>query len=414
MARGDRWRWALMFSAWLVSCVTNHEQLEKRPTGGGGAGGSIGASAGARNLMGGAGSGSSAMGGAGHADDEPPGRSVLTFVNGIVDAPEIALCWGKLDASAEVIPFGEPLLTPALEYGHSLVLQEITGADWAEDSLQPIVIAGDLDSIAGLDCREALALAEAEEGIGGGAGLGEGGAAGSSGAAGASGASHLTASFDRLGEGGFAEAEAGAGGAPSEARPRLRSRGLPVIVAGTLNLGRSFALIANGCLGGAGFSAPGAEAYCGEGYGARQPTASAMLVSLSRRVAPGFVGMQVVNASLANSSISLRTQPPAPSQETGVAFGYDVALGQVSPRPASIANTVMDYGSALSYSVEVRASSDSLWSESWAAALTRGGLDELSNGVGYALVFNGPQADSEPVPGTWNGPALTVIASDPE
>lgn len=409
MARGDRWRWALIISASLAACVTNHAELAKKPPSGAG-GSNAGGSAGASNPVAGA-AGRASAAGAGHADDEPRGNSVLTFVNGVVDAPAVALCWAKLDAASDVIPFGDPMLEPSLEYGHSLVLHEVPGADWAEDTLQPLLIAGELELIAGLDCRAALARARAEEGLTPGAGgaSGEGGAAGGSAIPGAAGLLIETGSAG----GGDLDA-AGAGGAPSTPHSRLRARGLPTLVAGTLNMGRSFALVANGCFGGAGFTAPQAEAYCGKGYSERQPTLSAALVSLSRRIAFDYVGMQVVNASLSNAEISLRAHPPFPSSAAGVTFAFGVAQGQVAPRPASIANTAMTYGSAFEFVLEARGGSDAVFSERWTAALARGGLAELTNGATFALVFNGPELGLEAVPDLWNGPALTVIAADPE
>src|SRR6187551_3770094 len=111
----------LLFSAGFVACVSNHEALEKKPTGRGGNGSSGAfAAAGAPSHRGGTG-GDGANGG-GHEDDEAPGESVLTIVNGIVDAPRVALCLAKVAADGSVTPLGSPLTEAPLEYGQSLVL----------------------------------------------------------------------------------------------------------------------------------------------------------------------------------------------------------------------------------------------------------------------------------------------------
>src|SRR3954447_5366881 len=105
MAFRGHWLGSLLFGVGFVACVSNHEALEKKPTGrgGNGSGGAL-ASAGAPSHRGGP--GGEADNGGGHPDDEPPGESVLTIVNGIVDAPSVALCLAKVDADGSVTPLG--------------------------------------------------------------------------------------------------------------------------------------------------------------------------------------------------------------------------------------------------------------------------------------------------------------------
>jgi hypothetical protein len=404
MARRGLWLGSLLFAGCFVACVTNHDALEKKPAGRGGssAGGALG-SAGARAL---GGFGGEAASGGGHADDEPPGDSVLTIVNGVVDAPSVALCLAKVDADGNVTLLGSPLTDAPLDYGQSLVLREIDGLDFATDGLQPFVIAGELDLIAGLDCEAAIERARSVEAqSGAGSEPGAGGAAGDTGTNVPPG----TADGGSAGEGGGA----GSSGGPPAVRSALRARGLPAIAAGTLNAGRSLVFVANGCLGGASYGGRDAEQYCGAGYTPRQPSASAILVRLSRALSEDHVALQVVHASLANEQLELRVQPPFPSTDAGFGIG-SVQMGQVAPRPASIENTLFDLGSARRYQISIEAPGGSLFSQSWTSVLDNGGLSELKDGQGYALVFNGPRADLKAVPDLWNAPVLTAIAVQPE
>lgn len=415
MAWRGLWLGSLLFSAGFVACVTNHEALEKKPAGraGNGSGGTL-ASGGAPSHRGG--SGGDAENGGGHADDEPPGDSVLTIVNGIVDAPSVALCLAKVDSDGNVTPFGSPLTEAPLEYGQSWVLGEVDDVDLDADGLELFAIAGELERLAGLDCDAAISLARSsEETLSDAAGSGAAGDFGQGGAGG-DGSGSLPSSDGNAGEGGSPAQTGGSGGAspgPMPVRAALRVRGLPAISPGTLNAGRSLVFVANGCMGGATYSGKSAEQYCGLGYTPRDPTVSAVLVSLSRQVSDGHVALQVVHASLANAQVDLRARPPFPSKSAGVAIA-SVQPGQVAPRPASIQNALFDLGSARKYQVSVESQTDVLYAQPWSTVLSQGALSELENGRGYALVFNGPRADLMPVPNLWNGPTLTALAVDPE
>jgi len=411
MLRRGLWLGSLLFAGAFVACVTNHEALEKKPTGrgGGGSGGTF-ASAGAPNRGGSGGKGES---GGGHADDEPPGESILTIINGVVDAPRVALCLARVDADGNVTPLGSPLTDAPLEYGHSLVLREVEGVDFATDGLEPIVIAGELDLIAGLDCEAAISRARAEEAQSDSAS----GEPGQGGAAGDGAGLSVSGLAGSAGEGGSSSGDdGGSGGAPSgppAVRSALRVRGLPAISAGTLNAGRSMVFVANGCMGGATYSGAAAAQYCGAGYTPREPTVSAVLVSLSRQVSEDHVALQAVHASLANTQVELRSRPPFPSMATGIGI-TSVLLGQVAPRPASTANTLFDLGSARRYTATVESQGNVLYGLAWSSVLSQGGLSELENGKGYALIFIGPRADLNAVPNLWNAALLTAIAVEPE
>jgi hypothetical protein len=413
MARRGFWLGSWLLAGGFVACVSNHEALEKKPSGHAGSSAGGVSSGGAPSHLGGF--GGQAANGGGHADDEPPGESVLTIVNGVVDAPSVALCLAKVDADGNVIPLGSPLTDEPLEYGQSVVVREVEGVDFATEGLEPIVIAGKLELIAGLDCEAAIERARSEEALSDGSGgdLGAGGAAGDGSGPASTPVGNGGSAGESAGAAGEGDASAGASSGLPAVRSALRVRGLPAISARTLDAGRSLVFVANGCLGGATYSGKQAEKYCGSGYAARRPTASAILVSLSRNVSAAQVALQVVHASFANAEVELRSRPPLPSTSEGISIA-NVLLGEIAPRPASTQHTVFDLGSARKFQVSVEAEGTSLFRQSWSSVLAQGGLAELENGRGYALVLNGPQADLAAVPGLWNAPMVTAIAVDPE
>lgn len=396
---------ALILGGSLAACVTDHAALEKMSRAAGGAGGSLGGSggvAGHPTVIGGGAGGAGAVGG--HPDHEAPGTSVLTFVHGVVDAPRVALCFAQVAADGTVVPFGKPLGAAPLEYGATLVLPSISGADFSSDTLEPFLIAGDLKLIAGLTCAAAIDRSNAEEDAVASATLGSSptGAGGDS-AGGAAGESAAGQS-----------AAGAAGSAPVEVQSRLRARGLPAIPAGTLSAGRSMLLVATGCMGGSGYDAPNSDQYCGAGYGEHSPNLSAMLVALSRATAVGHVGMQVLHASAATGVVDVRSQAASSATDPIAPIVINDGAGQLLPRPALLTHSAFDYGSARGNQIEVLAQGASLLSNDWADVLTRGGLDALVDGSTYALVLIGPRADLSGQTAFWNGPEITVVAAAPK
>jgi hypothetical protein len=391
MARAGSWLFALMFAGAFVACMTDHSALEKMPNPGnsGGAGG-VGGSAGSPVISGGAG----VAGGGGHPDDEAPGTSVLTIVHGVVDAPNIELCFAKVGSDGTVTPFGQPLTDAPLAYGENVVLHAVTGADVASDVLEPFVIAGQLDLVSGLDCASAIALARTDEA-----------------AANPSPDPETGSSAGGAGEAGAGEA-GGAAGAPAEVQAPLRVRGLPAIPAGTLNGGRSYLLVATGCMGGSGFTAPSAEDYCGTGYTERAPTVSAIFVALSRLTALDHVGMQVVHASLGTGQVSVTSDGGLQSGTTPIPIVMNEIEGELLPRPAAVNHTALEYGASMNYSLEVMSQSATLLTVTWPSALTLGGVSALEDGSTYSLVLLGPRADLKQA-GFWNAPVITIVPADP-
>jgi hypothetical protein len=398
MARRDRWFGTLLLAGSLAGCITNHDALEKKPDTGSsaGAGGAFAGAGAPATIIGGGSDGEAANGG-GHADDEPPGKSVFTLVNGVVDAPSVVLCFAKLDASGGATPFGNPLTKTPFEYGQNLVLADVAGANLDTDALEPLLIAGELALISGLNCEDAVARAQDEQ------------------------ASALDANAHAL-----EAAQAGAGGAPDsvsaggeggvpsyEVRSRLRLGDLPAIPAGTLSAGRSVLFVATGCIGGVTYNAANSNEYCGDGYSEEQSTLSAVLVSLSRQVQFGETGMQFVHASFATPQVDVSSHPPFPSTDTGIQIATGVIEGQSSPHSALLTHSAMDYGSARSYSVQISPQGAAVSNEAWVDVLARGGVKALEDGSTYALVLLGPRADHTTPTPLWNPSVLTVIPVDP-
>ena len=395
MARRDRWLGTLILAGSLAGCVTDHDALQKKPSVASSAGaGGAPAAAGAPTIIGGS-DGQAATGG-GHADDEPPGKSLLTIINGVVDAPSVVLCFAKLDSSGGVTPLGDPLTKAPFAYAQNLVLTDVAGVKLDTDTLEPLLIAGELELVAGLSCEDAVARAEDEEAS----------------AIDANTRASEAALAGAGGEGGAADSASagGEGGVPSyEVRSRLRLGHLPAIPAGTLNAGRSILYVATGCIGGATYNAAKSDEYCGDGYSEQQPTLSGMVASLSRRVQFDETGMQFVHASLATPPADVSSHPPSPSTDSSIQIATAVIEGQASPHSALLTHSALEYGSARSYTVEISAQGVPVVDESWVDVLARGGVKALEDGNTYALVLIGPRVDHAEATPLWNPSAVTVI-----
>ncbi|MEP7052795.1 MAG: hypothetical protein ABJB12_20670 [Pseudomonadota bacterium] len=409
MRRGQRWLCGLLLSALVAACETDHAALEKKPGGAGGAAGSGGDSGGAGGMPTQIGGGAGGQTG-GHADDEPPGSNVFTILNGVVDAPRVVLCFAKAGADGSMVPFGDPVTDKPFEYGSNLVLQGIAGAKFDADTLQPLIIAGELDRIAGLGCEEAVARAQDEEALAidenaHAAEAAEAGAANDAGAPGANSAGGHTA-----GSSAGTSGDGGAGGAfPVELPSRLRLRELPAIPAGTLSAGRSILYVATGCMGGFGYDGPSSAEYCGEGYTEQAPTLSAMLVSLSRRTMVGAAGIQFLHASLATPQVDLSSRPPLPSQDTGITLASGARPGQLLPHSANLSHPASEFGVTRLYELAILGDGTVLTAQPWTAALARGGVSALTDGVTNAVVLLGPRADHTSPTNLWNPSLITVI-----
>jgi hypothetical protein len=344
--------------------------------------------------------GAKATGTGGRAPDEAPGENVLTFMHGIVDAERVLVCFvAGRGADARVL--AEP--PSQLGYGESLVRRSLEGASFATDDIEPVVIAGELELVADLDCEAALKLAHAEQD----ATPTEPEGAGGSGGAGAAGASNT----DPPAAGAGGEGGEGGNGPPLPKPPRLRVGELPIVPRGSLNAGRSYLLVGNGCIGGPAFSDKHDKEACGSAYSPTSPTLSAVLVALSRRTEIGKLGLQTANASVATGAVDLTASRLLSTDFQPIVA--DVELGAIVPVISQLSVTSEGYGANSPFwEVEAQNNGTSLFAERWSEITARGGLESLEDGLSYTLVVLGPDASSERT-GFWNPRALSVVKNDP-
>jgi hypothetical protein len=375
--------WTLLLGIFVgiggSGCTTNHDALARRPSAGS-SGGGVGGSAG----LGGFGNtGNESQGGRVNPDEEPKGDDVLTIVNGVVDAPSVRLCFARLSEdrlSSTLV--GSPL--PELAYAGATVLTELAELSFADDAIQPWVIAGELSKIADLDCPAAVELAQAAE-------------------------AEVTPEMPvETGQGG----EAGAGGAaPDLEMPSLRARPLAALPAGTVAIGRSILLVLSGCLGGAAYRDPSGAA-CGADYAPDAPTVQPLVVKLSRELGFDKVGLQGVHASLAMGSADLRVA--GDSGRVALVFASSLTFGVIAPRPADTRFTALDVGAGeANYGLQaIGENAEVLQQESWADVLSASGLSELAAARTYTAVLLGPTPHLLGK-SWWNPPAFALVDNDP-
>lgn len=381
-----------------TDCSRDHDALAARPRPEGGSAGKAGA-AGASSGSGGvggsfggrAGSGSGGTGGTGGKVAEQPGRSVVTFVNAVVDAPIVALCFAK-NGGGENALVGRPRPAAGLAYGAALVLETLSGVDLDAESVVPYALAGDLTVVDGSSCKEAVALAEAEmraaNGAGGGAREAGAGGEGGSGAGG----------------------EGGNGG---RGAPRLRVARLPELAPGSFTQGFSLLYAMVGCLGGPTFTHEEEEALCGDGYAPNRPTASAELVVLSRRVGISTVAIQALHASRSLPAVDLRVRPPDNAVEPWAYIADNVMEGMLRPREPRLDLAPAGYGvGTRTWRVQALVNGFAVVSDSWPTIKRRSGLDDPTIGRGYTLILMGPSMVVEDA-ASWNPPGFTMVDNDP-
>ncbi len=386
------------------ACTSNHDVLATHPSSGGSGGGKIDAAPDAQGGSGGAAD-------AGPDVVEPNGPDRLTLVHGVVDAKRIAFCFASVDTSGTSTLVGSPLPAAGLDFAHATSLGSLPGLDFAKDALQPVVIAGDLSLVSGMTCDAAVALAEQMSTPDAGPdAAGDAGSDGSAGDAAADGAVAADAAASDAAPDAIADAAADA---PPPVAPPLRAEALPVLPAGTLTGGRSYLLVAAGCMGAPGFSDSLDQAVCGDGYAPDQPTLTPVVVRMSRITQPNLLGLQVVNASRATDSLTLQSGTPPNTTHNALTIASNVGFGAILPRPPYLDHALVDYGTPLD-TVPLNAYSGSTLalSDPWSATLQAGGLSKLADGQTYALIAVGPRLDVA-TPGWWNAPAITVVPTAP-
>lgn len=413
--------------AGLCACNTNHDLLAAHPSGGGSGG--VLSDAGP-DAAGGGGSGGSAPDAAPDVV-EPKGPDRLTLVHGVVDAKRIAFCFASVDSAGKSTLVGSPLPPAGLDFGHAKAVGSLTGLDFAKDAIQPVVIAGDLSLVSGMSCNAAVALATklstpdagpdaASDAAASDAASDAAPDAAASDAGAASDASAKDAGTDASGDA-AADAPSDAGSdvtdaavdAPPPVAPPLRAEALPVLPAGTLTGGRSYLLVAAGCMGAPGFSDSLDQAVCGVGYAPDQPTLTPVLVRMSRLTKPDKLGLQVVNASRGTDSLTLQSGTPPNTTHNPLTLASSVGFGAILPRPPDLARQLAAYGVPLG-TVPLQAYSGAALAltQKWSAALSLGGLSKLQNGQTYALIAVGPRIDIA-TPGWWNAPVIGIVPTAP-
>jgi hypothetical protein len=333
---------------------------------------------------------------------EPPGDDVLTLINGIVDAPRVLFCLTDGEGRTPE-GLGDPFPKGGLEYGTSLVLDDLSEFSLDGAAFAPAVIAGELDLVRDMDCEEALALARAEQVA---PAAGEGGSAAVPPASG--GDASIPAESGGAGSGG----SAGDAGLPAIAPPRLRTGLLPIVPPGTLSAGRSMLLVGTGCIGGPAFVANEARLACGETYSAESPTLSAVLVRLSRTRGVGKLGLQVVQASLATEEVEVRSAPLTMVSELPITLTAQHGYGVVMPDTARIDLPASTFGATSSlWGVQVSQGGSVLYSEPWADIAEQSGVT-VQDSRSYSLVLVGPSVGLAPRY-FWNASRVVVVENDP-
>jgi hypothetical protein len=365
-----------------AACVSDHDALVRRDgagRGGSGGGSDSGSDRGGAIGDAGAGEASDAEAEAGDsaADGprEPSGTDRLTLLHGVVDAPRLAFCLIRQGIGRPPEPLEPPMPPSGLDYATSLIVGTTSGIDFATEAVRFVVLAGDATALASSTCAGALALADAAPG----------------------------------------DASVVSDAGVSDAAPQspLRARSLPSLPASTLTNGRSFLLVATGCLGAPAHDSSARETICGTGYAPTRPTLSMVLAPMSRLTSSGRLGLQALHASRATDSVGVVSLPPPASDDPALFVASDVVYGQMAPRFANVQYGKGAYGVPLEDSqIDIRRkAAGGTLSVRWGDALARGGVTAVDEGKSYVLVFVGPQVGSR---ADWaNAPTVTVVASDP-
>jgi hypothetical protein len=358
---------------WGSGCTTNHDALALQPRAGSSSGGAGGGGAGGVSNGGSAPS----SGGRVNPDVEPAGDNVLTIVNGIVDADSVRLCFASLTDDGQSHELrGDP--SSKLDYAASLVLSELPEFSFADDQLEPWVIAGDLSLIKGLSCQDAVELAQSEE-------------------------ASVTPGPDAAG-----------GAASDPALPKLRARPVAALPAGTVDIGRSVLLVLSGCMGGAAYALSDTlgPAVCGAGYAPDQPTLSPLVVKLSRARRSDTVGLQALHASAATGSLDVRAS--GDGGRVALVFASSLSFGSIEPRPSDTRFSVSELGiDSGDYGLQVVDTSGAVaFEETWNDVLTASGLPTVTFDRSYTVVFLGPDPSLKKR-GFWNPSAFSLVDNDP-
>jgi hypothetical protein len=265
-------------------CTQDHSLLAPTSSSSGtGATAGNGASAGAAGNQGGQGGSTST---AGDAGAEPDGPTKLTIVNGIADYDAVRVCFIPYPAGGKGTAW--PSATSNLGFARAKVVDPPTSLGPAGSDIQPFVIGGDLEAVAGKACDAVIALAQG-------------------------------------------------GGGP------VVVGAMPVIPASVFDSEKSLLLAFYGCLGGPGHDDSSATLGCGSSYTPETPTAGLTLVAMSRKTDPSSIALQFVHASVAMQPSDIRI---APGYEAAVEVpaANAIALGGLAPKPPFVGLPRVGFG----------------------------------------------------------------------
>ncbi|MFO0589403.1 MAG: hypothetical protein U0441_17830 [Polyangiaceae bacterium] len=364
----------LIASPFVAACSQDHSLLAPSTTSSGGSGaGTGGDTTGTTTGTGGAG-GDTSTTSSGTGGAEPAGPTKLTIVNGVGDYDAIRVCFQPYPSGPSVTPW--PAQASGVAFSKAVVVDPMTIAPIGD--VQPYVLAGDLNSIAGKSCDDAIALAAS--------GSGSGGAAGSGGAGGAT-------------------------GAP----PPIVASPMPVIPASVFTAEKSLLLVFYGCLGGPGHDDPSAQIGCGFAYTPQTPTASLTLVAMSRKTTPKAIALEVVHASAAMQPSDIRFGPGFDMAQD-VPFVSNLALGGLAPKPPFFGMARADFGSLTTASIKVYQPNtvSPLSAHLLPDVFGKSGVKDadFADGSAYTFVAVGGYP-GVPSQAFWKGFTFTLVKSDP-
>lgn len=288
----------------------------------------------------------------------PDGPSVLTLVNGLVDAPAVRVCFHSGSAGTFAPLAVQPLPTdPAgLGFAKSLSCSSLPGGiDLTTTDVRPVVYAGDLAAMATLTCD---ALNPLPNGV--------------------------------------------------------RETPLQVLPAGTLASQRSVLVVLAGCVGGPGHDDSVGQTVCGSGYSSNTPNATLLAGTMTRAPVIGSISIQAFAGSLAAPPLSLRHL----NSEAFITLVLpEVPVGAILPRPPDSSLSQQRLGNSPEAGVfELYPNGYTVPTASFALGdvLAQDGMtvSDFADGRNFTVVWVGGPPGS--VGGSWWQPfRMLVVRSDP-
>jgi hypothetical protein len=313
---------AVLSGLGLGACDGTHDDLglttSSTTTGSGGAGGGTGAGAGgAPSIV------------------EPDGPTRWTFVNGVVDRDQIALCF--LKSPADAADAASPWPTDGIGFARAASI-DLPGAPVPADSdLELVLLAGAIEDVGALDCR---ALADDPTAV-----------------------------------------------------PGLDVLSLGVLPAETATRPRSLLFVPNGCLGGLDHEDANDDLVCGLGYAPDLPTPGLAVAPISRVKNPERVGLQAVHAS-PTGPLDVYVTPVFDGAAPSL-MASGVVSGQAAPFPPFAPFSIADLGGGTGprLTTHLAGMAMPLDDATFGDALGRGGLvtADVANGKNVAFVGVGAQ-----------------------